>query len=294
MKGDVKYITPSWSISSFQGDRVKGHGSRPVLRISISRRPCFVRPQRTMHQCYLTTTRSYGSLIEERRRRGKTTPTLRRQFAAAAFRHSAEYDATISSYFADNVGSNMNDNDEPSKENATDMSLIETIEADAKRQGLPHNSQTIAFTLGFMASQNDNQEDVITRKYAKVIDLKYGCNPHQKPAALYRSIDAPLPFKILNGKPGYINTCDATNAWQLVRELRASTGLPAATSFKHQSGWCCCCIPLSDTLSKAYGQSTVPLRWRAEHVMLIRCPRSVISAPCRQGRRVSCRGSQVR
>ena len=176
----------------------------------------------------------------------------------------------------------MNDNDEPSKENATDMSLIEAIEADAKRRGLPHNIRR-SRSPRFLANQNDNQEDVITRKYAKVIDLKYGCNPHQKPAALYRPIDAPLPFKILNGKPGYINTCDATNAWQLVRELRASTGLPAATSFKHVSpAGAAVAIPLSDTLSKAYeANDLVPLRWHmSEHVMPIRCPHSVISAPC--------------
>ena len=65
--------------------------------------------------------------------------------------------------------------------------------------------------------------------------LKYGCNPHQKPAGLSMADGSALPFEVLNGNPGYINFLDALNAWQLVRELRAATGLPAAASFKHVS-----------------------------------------------------------
>ena len=66
------------------------------------------------------------------------------------------------------------------------------------------------------------------------LELKYGCNPNQKPARIFMDRGA-LPLKVLNGRPGYINFLDALNAWQLVRELKAATGLPAAASFKHVS-----------------------------------------------------------
>src|SRR5574344_2075855 len=66
------------------------------------------------------------------------------------------------------------------------------------------------------------------------LELKYGCNPNQKPARVFME-QGDLPFKVLNGKPGYINLLDAMNSWQLVRELRAATGMPAAASFKHVS-----------------------------------------------------------
>ncbi|MGM0442969.1 MAG: phosphoribosylaminoimidazolecarboxamide formyltransferase [Fibrobacterota bacterium] len=67
------------------------------------------------------------------------------------------------------------------------------------------------------------------------MELRYGCNPHQKPAAIYMEKDAELPFTVLNGSPGYINFCDALNSWQLVKELHAATGEIAAASFKHVS-----------------------------------------------------------
>ena len=67
------------------------------------------------------------------------------------------------------------------------------------------------------------------------LELKYGCNPHQKPACLTRKDGGDLPLRVLNGRPGYINFLDALNAWQLVRELREAAGLPAAASFKHVS-----------------------------------------------------------
>ena len=66
-------------------------------------------------------------------------------------------------------------------------------------------------------------------------ELKYGCNPNQKPARIYMNDGAALPIEILNGRPGYINFLDALNAWQLVKEIKAALGLPAATSFKHVS-----------------------------------------------------------
>jgi len=82
--------------------------------------------------------------------------------------------------------------------------------------------------------------------------IKYGCNPHQKPARIYRK-NGELPLEILNGTPSYINFADALNAWQLVNELKEATGLPAATSFKHVSpAGAAVAVPLSDTLKKAY------------------------------------------
>jgi len=76
---------------------------------------------------------------------------------------------------------------------------------------------------------------VTTRTYAPALELKYGCNPHQAPAALCTVEGAKLPFTVLNGKPGYINLLDAANAWQLVLELKQGLGLAAAASFKHVS-----------------------------------------------------------
>ena len=69
----------------------------------------------------------------------------------------------------------------------------------------------------------------------KEFELKYGCNPNQKPAKIFCKDGGELPVKILNGRPGYINFLDALNGWQLVRDLKAATGLPSATSFKHVS-----------------------------------------------------------
>lgn len=68
----------------------------------------------------------------------------------------------------------------------------------------------------------------------KELELKYGCNPNQKPSRIYMN-EGELPIEVLNGKPGYINFLDAFNGWQLVSELKKATGLPAATSFKHVS-----------------------------------------------------------
>ena len=69
-------------------------------------------------------------------------------------------------------------------------------------------------------------------KDMKELELKYGCNPNQRPARIFMR-EGELPITVLNGKPGYINFLDALNAWQLVKELRQATGLPAAASFKH-------------------------------------------------------------
>ena len=83
--------------------------------------------------------------------------------------------------------------------------------------------------------------------------LKYGCNPNQKPSRIFMKDGSALPITVLNGKPGYINFLDAFNSWQLVKELKEATGLPAAASFKHVSpAGAAVAIPMSDTLKKIY------------------------------------------
>jgi len=86
----------------------------------------------------------------------------------------------------------------------------------------------------------------------KELELKYGCNPNQKPAKIFMK-QGELPIKILNGRPGYINLLDAFNSWQLVRELKQATGLPAAASFKHVSpAGAAVAVPLPEVLQQIY------------------------------------------
>ena len=86
----------------------------------------------------------------------------------------------------------------------------------------------------------------------KELALKYGCNPNQKPSRIFMT-EGELPIEVINGRPGYINFLDAFNAWQLVKELKAATGLPSAASFKHVSpAGAAVGLPLSDTLKKIY------------------------------------------
>lgn len=93
----------------------------------------------------------------------------------------------------------------------------------------------------------------------KELALKYGCNPNQKPSRIYME-DGELPLKVINGRPGYINFLDALNSWQLVKELKAATGMPAAASFKHVSpAGAAIGLPLSDTLKKIYFVDDVKL-----------------------------------
>ena len=87
----------------------------------------------------------------------------------------------------------------------------------------------------------------------KELELKYGCNPNQKPSKIFANDGGELPIEVLNGKPGYINFMDAFNGWQLVKELRSATGLPASTSFKHVSpAGAAVGLPLDETLAKIY------------------------------------------
>ena len=91
------------------------------------------------------------------------------------------------------------------------------------------------------------------------LELKYGCNPNQKPARIYMADGSDLPVRVLNGRPGYINFLDAFNAWQLVRELKAALGLPAAASFKHVSPTSAAVgLPLPDALRRACFVDDIP------------------------------------
>ncbi len=95
------------------------------------------------------------------------------------------------------------------------------------------------------------------------LELKYGCNPNQKPARVFVEADD-LPFEVLNGRPGYINLLDALNGWQLVRELREATALPAAASFKHVSpAGAAVGLPLDDVLKKIYFAEDIELSAQA-------------------------------
>ncbi|MDD6803416.1 MAG: phosphoribosylaminoimidazolecarboxamide formyltransferase [Prevotellaceae bacterium] len=92
----------------------------------------------------------------------------------------------------------------------------------------------------------------LTSKKMKELALKYGCNPNQKPSRIYME-EGELPIEVINGRPGYINFLDAFNSWQLVKELKAATGMPAAASFKHVSpAGAAVGLPLDDTLRKIY------------------------------------------
>lgn len=118
------------------------------------------------------------------------------------------------------------------------------------------------------------------------IQLKYGCNPNQKPSRIFMEDGSDLPVTVLNGKPGYINFLDAFNGWQLVKELKEATGLPAATSFKHVSpAGAAVGLPLSDTLAKIYwvddlGELSPLACAYGEHVVQTECPPSVTSLHC--------------
>ncbi len=92
----------------------------------------------------------------------------------------------------------------------------------------------------------------------KELQLKYGCNPNQKPSRIFME-EGELPIEVLNGRPGYINFLDALNSWQLVRELKEATGMPSAASFKHVSpAGAAVGLPLSDTLKKIYFVDDIP------------------------------------
>lgn len=176
-----------------------------------------------------------------------STYDQRKTYAAAAFQLSASYDTAIARYFAQQLAGSQG-----------------KAEEQAGKQEME------VWTEAFAA---EPEHGIITRTYKPELVLKYGCNPHQKPAYVYSIISAPsgkadttlssatsstagnnLPFKVLSGTPGYINLLDATYAWQLVRELKQTLGVAAAASFKHCSpaGAAMGSVPLSAAECAAY------------------------------------------
>ena len=99
-----------------------------------------------------------------------------------------------------------------------------------------------------------------SHNYLHQFDLKYGCNPHQKPASVHSLNGQGLPYEVLNGQPGYINLLDAINAWQLVHELDQVLNLPSAASFKHVSpAGAAVSVTIDDELSDVYGCKNLKL-----------------------------------
>ena len=117
------------------------------------------------------------------------------------------------------------------------------------------SSVTVCYNCVHLQTPSKKRKPIRDREESSVteIQLKYGCNPHQKPAKIFMRDGGILPVSVINGKPGYINFLDAFNAWQLARELKASTGLPSAASFKHVSpAGAAVSAPLSDTEKQMY------------------------------------------
>ncbi len=133
-----------------------------------------------------------------------------------------------------------------------------TVRKEFALKAFKHIMEYDAYISNYFNKINDNAnnelDDTIIRVYEKQKLLKYGCNPQQKKAALYKNISQDIyPFQILNGNPGYINILDAIYSWNLVYELSNATNLPASASFKHTSpAGAAVYVPLSDTMKKVY------------------------------------------
>jgi phosphoribosylaminoimidazolecarboxamide formyltransferase/IMP cyclohydrolase len=152
----------------------------------------------------LSSPSQYSHFLEEyERTNGSTSLSLRRRLASDAFSSSASYDSAIATYFAGQLG---------------------------KDESSSSNPKAVVST-----SSSSDSHSVVSRSYQPQFQLKYGCNPHQKPSVIYSHLGKNLPFAVINGTPGYINLLDACNAWQLVLELKQALNLPAAASFKHCS-----------------------------------------------------------
>ena len=189
--------------------------------------PCMLRASAKSNQAVICVTNpnQYTDLMTIMGANGCCTTTeLRVKYAAAAFQHSAAYEAAIANY--------MRQQEEKSSTASAPSGESKDVTAAAAAAPPP---------------------DFIARSYSRSMTLKYGCNPHQQPAALMGLDGAPLPFTVKNGRPGYINLLDAANAWQLVRELRIATGIASAASFKHVSpAGCAVATPLTEGERAAY------------------------------------------
>lgn len=139
--------------------------------------------------------------------------------------------------------------EEMEKLGGTSLKLRKSFAAQAFALSAAYDS---AISTWFADSLGE-EAPVTVKVYKPEFPLKYGCNPHQKPAKILSRNGHPLPFKVINGVPGYINLLDAANAWQLVLELKQATGLAAASSFKHVSpAGAAVAVPLSDVECLAY------------------------------------------
>ena len=134
----------------------------------------------------------------------------------------------------------------------TTLSLRKKLAAKAFALSAAYDS-SIASWFSDELDEQEEEKPVVARVYKPEFTLKYGCNPHQKPAQILSRLNAPLPFTVQNGTPGYINLLDAANAWQLVLELKQATGLAAAASFKHVSpAGAAVAVPLTSVECQAY------------------------------------------
>jgi phosphoribosylaminoimidazolecarboxamide formyltransferase/IMP cyclohydrolase len=199
----------------------KGHAAN-IENIDIGG-PCMLRASAKSHQgvAVLSDPSQYADFVADVKASGCTTPGLRRRLAAAAFAKTSAYDAQIAAYW-------------------------QTQLRDAPAQNGAAPAVSGAYPTGPAAEK-------ITTTMVPMRALKYGCNPHQSPASICSVDGQPLPIEVLNGTPGYINFLDAINAWGLVKELKAATGLAAAASFKHVSpAGAAVAVPLSDIEKKAF------------------------------------------
>lgn len=174
----------------------------------------------------VTNPNQYTMLLNElEKTNGCTTLKTRKSFASSAFALSAKYDSLIASYFVSQLAI----------DNAKEEGQEES-QAQAQAQAAQEISQV-----------------VVPRVYQPEFALKYGVNPHQKPANILSLQGSSLPFTVINGKPGYTNLLDAANAYQLVLELKKATGLASAASFKHVSpAGAAVAVELTDIEAKAY------------------------------------------
>lgn len=140
------------------------------------------------------------------------------------------------------------------KNGGTTLELRRKFAARAFALSASYDSTIASYFSEQLASTDSSSSAPVTaRVYKPEFPLKYGCNPFQKPAKICSILNTELPFSILNGVPGYINLLDAANAWQLVKELRVATNLPAASSFKHVSpAGAAVAVPLTETECLAY------------------------------------------
>jgi phosphoribosylaminoimidazolecarboxamide formyltransferase/IMP cyclohydrolase len=134
-----------------------------------------------------------------------------------------------------------------SNNGATTLAMRKNLAASAFALSASYDSMIASYMAEQLDSAPDSEAPVTVRVYKPENVLKYGCNPHQKPARILSRAGHPLPFTVENGIPGYINLLDAANAWQLVLELKQATGLAAAASFKHVSpAGAAVAVPLTD------------------------------------------------